>query len=156
MKKILPVILGVAVLVGGASFFGGMKYAQAKSAGMRGGRPGQTNGQNGARGAGGGFRGGATGGGFISGDILSNDGKTLTIKMRDGGSKIVLLGDSTEVSKFVAGAISDLEVGKTVTVIGKTNADGSVTAQTVQLRPDGMMAPGGRGGAAPGGDQPKP
>ena len=41
------------------------------------------------------------------------------------------------MSKFVGGAISDLEVGKTITVNGKENQDGSVTAQTIQLRPQG-------------------
>lgn len=158
MKKTLPLVIGVAILVGGASFFGGMKFAQAKG---RGGRPANfpaANGQNamygGTRGAGNGtFRAGGPGGpggGFVSGDILSNDGKTLTIKMRDGGSKIVLLGDSTEVSKFVAGAASDLEVGKTVMVVGKTNSDGSVTATTVQLRPPmPTPPPGGKPGEAP-------
>lgn len=144
MKKLLPVIIGVAVIVGGGAFYGGMKYAQAKSPApggrnaqffaQAGGPNGGPGGAAGARGAG--FRGGnAANGGFISGDILSNDGKTLTIKMRDGGSKIVFLSGTTEVSKFVAGAATDLEVGKTVMVAGKANDDGSLTAQTVQLRP---------------------
>lgn len=156
MKKFLPVIIGVAVLVGGGSFYGGMKYAQAKSP-ARGGRGQFATFQGGPGGAAGARTGGNRGaGGFVGGEILSNDGKTLTLKLSSGGSKIVFLSDSTEVSKFVSGAASDLEVGKNVMVVGKANDDGSVTAQSVQLRPDGMAFPGG---ARPQGtitDQPKP
>jgi hypothetical protein len=150
MKKVLPVIIGVAVIVGGGAFYGGMKYAQA-NAPVRGGRNGQfaqfggANGGPGGPGGGRGFRGGN--GGFISGDILSNDGKTMTVKIGTGGSKIVLLGDSTEVSKYVPGATTDLQVGKTVMVVGKPNDDGSVTAQTIQLRPP-MPAPAPNGAPA--------
>ncbi len=137
MKKFLPVIIGVALVVGGGAFYGGMKYAQAKA-------PTRTfqRSFNGGQGGGMGFRGGAGGGmmGFLSGDILSNDGKTLTIKGRDGSSKIVLLSDTTDIMVSVAGKASDLEVGKTVMVQGKPNSDGSITAQSVQVRPP-MPAP---------------
>ena len=136
MKKLLPVLIGVALLVGAGSFYGGMKFAQAKSpvrgnfqrGGMMGAQGGSfAGGQNGQR--------GGMMGGFVTGEVLSNDGKTLTLKMRDGSSKLVLLGASTEVSLFVAGKASDLEVGKNVMVQGKTNTDGSVTSQSIQLRP---------------------
>ncbi len=141
MKKSLPIVIGVALLVGIGSFYGGMRYAQAKAP-ARGARMGQATGGNGqfqgAAGRNGAARSGM--GGFVNGDILANDGKTLTVKLRDGGSKIVFLGDTTEILKSVAGAASDLEVGKAVMVIGKTNDDGSMTAQNIQLRP-AMMAP---------------
>lgn len=134
MNKLILVAVIVAVLVGGGAFYGGMKYAQGKAISNRQ----QMFGQTGAN-IGGGFTGGrggqgATGGGLVSGDIISKDGQSITVKMRDGSSKIVFFSGTTEVGKFVAGTSTDLTVGKTVTIVGKTNSDGSITATSVQLR----------------------
>lgn len=137
MKKILPVVIGVALLVGMGSFYGGMAYANAKSP-MRAFQRGQGGmmGGDARRGGNQAFRiQGGMMGGFVAGEVLSNDGKTLTLKMRDGSSKLVLIGESTEVSLFVAGKPADIEVGKNVSVQGNANTDGSVTAQSIQLRP---------------------
>lgn len=136
MNKLITVAVAVAVLAGGGAFYGGMKYAENKAVSDRQQRFGQATGANiGGQGA---FRGGqgGAGGGLVSGDIISEDGQSITVKTRDGSSKIVFFSDTTEVSKFVAGASADLAVGKTVTVIGKANPDGSVTATSVQLRPN--------------------
>ncbi len=139
MNKLITIVIAVAVVVGGGAFYGGMKYAQSQAP--------QRNAQGFQNlspeerqqriqqfgGSGGGNRG--AGGGFTSGEILSKDDKSITIKMRDGGSKIIFYSDTTEVGKFVNGTLSDLEIGKTVSVNGKTNSDGSVTADSIQLRP---------------------
>ena len=150
MNKLIPVVIAVAVVVGGGAFFGGMKYAESKNPRSRVSQADFQNLQNlspeerqqrlqelGANA--GGFRGGSgggqrSGGGFASGEILSKDDKSITVKMRDGGSKIVFLSDSTEISKLSEGAMSDLEIGKSITVTGTANSDGSVTARTIQLR----------------------
>ena len=133
MNKTLLSIVAVALVVGGGAFYGGMKYDQSKVSADRQARIQQFGGGNGV----GGQRGtrGANGGGFAPGKILSKDDKSVTIKMRDGGSKIIFYSDTTEVGKFVNGATNDLEVGKTITVNGSTNSDGSVTAQSIQIRP---------------------
>mgnify|MGYP002128294891 CR=1 FL=1 len=104
-------------------------------------------------GPGGGFggRGGMMrGGGTVNGEILSVDGKSLTVKLRDGGSKIVLLGDSTQINKAATGTAADLTQGTNVVIFGTTNSDGSVTAMNVQIRPAGapMMSPPGGAPAA--------
>lgn len=125
----------VLVAVGGAGFVGGIKYDQSHAASSA-----QTNtrgdfqrgnGQGGARGG----RGGGNAGGFVSGEILSKDATSITVKLRDGGSKIVFVSDSTQVMKSTQGSIKDLVVGEQVTSMGSTNTDGSVSAQTIQIRP---------------------
>lgn len=154
MKKLMTVVAIVAVVVGGGAFYGGMKYAEGRS--PRGFSQGnfqnlqnlspeerqQRLGELGAN-AGAGFRGGAggqgtrgVGGGFVAGEILSKNNMSITIKMPDGGSRIVFYSDSTEISKFTDGSINDLVIGKTVSVNGSSNQDGSVTAQSIQIRPD--------------------
>src|SRR3989344_5196044 len=147
MKKLLLVAVAVAVLVGGSAFYGGMKYAQARR-GVNFANLTPEQRQQFTANAGAGFRGGAGQdgrlpagrqgmmGGFISGEIISKDDKSITIKMRDGGSKIVFYSNTTGVEKFVDGTANDLEIGKNVSANGTTNQDGSITAQSIQLRPN--------------------
>jgi hypothetical protein len=144
MKKTIIVALSVAVVVGGGAFFGGMKFAESKSP-SRGADAGQRQfqrgvGQNGERPPGQMGQRAGMGGGFIAGEILAKDEKSLTIKMRDGGSKIIFFSGTTAISKPSEVSAESLVVGEEVTVIGKTNTDGSVTAESVQVRPV-MMRP---------------
>lgn len=135
MKKILPVI-GLLILVGGGSFYGGMKYADSKRAAAIGVRGGAANFRNVAGGAARGTgAGGNVRGGSASGEILSKDNTSLTIKLRDGGSQIVFFSSSTQIMKSSAGTAADLKAGENVVVNGSANSDGSVTAQSIQLRP---------------------
>jgi len=130
MNKIIAIVIVSAVIVGGGSFYAGMKYDQSKNKTERQTRMQQFGGGNG------GPRGQqrAAGGGFASGEIISKDDKSVTVKLQDGGSKIVFLSDSTKITKSTDGALSDLEAGKNVSVNGAANPDGSITAQTIQLR----------------------
>jgi len=140
MKKIIYVVVVIVVLIGGGAFYGGMKYAQGQ--GGRGNLANLTLEQrqqltaNGGTGFTGGISQGRGGmmGGLITGEIISKDDKSITIKMRDGGSKIIFYSNSTGVEKFITGTASDLEEGKNVSINGTTNQDGSVTAQSIQLR----------------------
>ena len=126
MKKLLIIIIVVLIIVGIGAFYSGMKYSQSKT---------PQNFRNQMAAAGTEFRGDRAGANFASGEIISKDGKSITIKVQDGGSKIVFFSDSTEISKTIEGSADDLEVGKTVIINGKANQDGSLTAQSIQLRP---------------------
>ena len=63
--------------------------------------------------------------------------------MQDGSTKIVLVGSSIEITKSAAGSVEDLATGINVTVVGTANSDGSVTAESVQIRPAGAVPFGG-------------
>jgi hypothetical protein len=144
MKKILPIII-IAIIVAAGSFFAGMKYGQSQGTGnlsrgqfrnldnLSAEERQQRIQEMGTAGVG--FRGGREASGFAAGEIISKDDKSITVKVQDGGSKIVFYSDTTEIGKFVDGTSTDLEVGKTVMVNGKTNEDGSITAQSIQMRP---------------------
>ena len=140
INKTLLIVLAAVIIVGGGAFYGGMKYAQSRAPQ---GRFSQTDfqnlspeerqqrfqqlGQNGGR-----MR--QAGAEFTTGEIISKDDKSITVKLPGGGSKIVFYSDTTEVGKFVNGALNDLEADRTVSMNGKTNSDGSMTAQSIQIR----------------------
>ncbi|OGN28154.1 MAG: hypothetical protein A3A33_02255 [Candidatus Yanofskybacteria bacterium RIFCSPLOWO2_01_FULL_49_25] len=135
MSKIITAVL--VVIVGFGAFFGGSAYANNKAATTRQARIGAAGGFGAGRGVAGGTGGieGMNAGGFSNGDIIAKDATSITIKMRDGSSKIVFYSGTTEVGKFVSGNTDDLAVGKTVTITGKANTDGSITAKSIQVRP---------------------
>src|SRR3989339_1789588 len=130
-KKIGLGVVGIIILVG--VFYGGMIYG--KSQVPTRGQGMQAFGQNGVDGTTRGIRNGVGMGGFVVGEIICKDDKSITVKLQDGGSKIIFLGANTTIAKTAVGATADLTVGTQVSVTGTTNTDGSVTAQSVQIRP---------------------
>lgn len=142
LKNNIAVIVIVALLVGGGvGFFGGMQYQKGQR-----GTIGQfvNNGQFNARGNGA-IR-GRNGNGAV-GTILSVDANSITVKLADGSSKIVLLTGSTSINKAAQASVSDLSVGERVAAFGATNTDGSITATNVQINPV-MRGPGGASGTS--------
>lgn len=148
-KKIIAVIAGI-IIIGGGSFYAGMQYASGNALAQTRGAGNFGGGQRGAR--------GGANGGFASGEVLSKDSTSITIKLRDprvadgqnasaqsggltsqstsqGGSKIIFFSDSTQVMKAISGSLGDVKVGEQVTVTGSTNSDGSISAQSIQIRP---------------------
>ena len=137
-KNVLVVIAIVAV--GAGSFYSGMQYGKKTNGGDdRAARFAQFGGARGGRGG----IGAQGNSGFVAGEILSKDDKSITLKLRDGGSKIVFVSGSTQVMKSDAGTLNDLKVGEQVSAMGSTNSDGSINAQSIQIRPTGsaVVAP---------------
>lgn len=133
----------IIILVGAGSFYGGMKYGQSKNSSRQGqGQLGQF--RRGGSGGGGqnGFRGG-NGAGFAAGTVIAKDATSITIKMSDNSSKIIFISSSTPLRKSVEAPVGDLAVGSNVTITGSANSDGSITAQSIQLR-DASSTPFGR------------
>jgi hypothetical protein len=72
--------------------------------------------------------------GGSTGEIISKDDKSITIKLSDGSTKIVYFSDSTKITKTQTASNSDLSVGTSVSAMGATNTDKSVTAQNITIQ----------------------
>src|SRR3989344_2907878 len=103
--KILGGIVTALVIMGG-SFYGGMAYAKSTTPSR-----GQFTANRQFVGAAGANRTGMRTGGFTAGQILSKDATSITIKMQDGSTKIILIGSSTQVMKTATGSQDDLATG---------------------------------------------
>ena len=132
----------------GASFAAGAAYArrsvpQVQAAAAAGGQFAQF-----GQGAQGGGQAGP-GRGIAFGTVDHVDGKTLYLTGANGQQEKVTLTDQTQILKQAPGSAADLTAGARVTVQpqGQPAADGTVTAATVQIVPEGA-APGGQGGQA--------
>lgn len=126
-KNVKQYVMGVLIAIvcfGGGYLAGKNQGGVQSSVSQNGGRQGS--GMNRTA-----FRGSA---GLLAGDVVSKDATSLSIKMRDGGSRVVLYSPSTSVLKSVAGVIDDVIQGEIITVSGTPNSDGSITAQSIQIR----------------------
>ncbi|NMB48351.1 hypothetical protein GYA13_02800 [Candidatus Kuenenbacteria bacterium] len=130
MKKTLPIMIVIVVLVAAGSFYGGTKYQSSKipSRGQFTGGP-----QGMMSGPGGMNRAGNSSMSFIGGEIISKDDQSVTIKLNNGGSKTVLYSASTTIGKMATGTADDLSIGTSVMVTGKSTTDGSLTAESIQI-----------------------
>lgn len=132
-NQLIAVIIG-GVVIAAVAFFGGMQYQRMQRGAQFMGQNGQFRGagQVGAPGQRQTFR-------PVSGEIISSDDKSITVKLQDGSSKIVLLNDQSTISEATTSGKQSLTTGKKVMVFGNTNQDGSVTAANIQLNPQGGM-----------------
>ncbi len=91
--------------------------------------------------------GGAAGGGFTTGQILTMDSSSITLQLPNGNSQVVFYSSSTMVSEPTMVSPSALKTGTMVMVGGTSNSDGSLTATTIQVRTSGTAggAPTGAG-----------
>ena len=146
VRRVLPIAAAVVLAV--VAFGGGFAVANATATKTTG--DGFTRNGQGPNGSGRpGF------GGGTSGTVGSVAAGQLTISTASGGSKIVLLTPTTTVTKVSStpDTVTDIASGNQVTVIGTTNPDGSVTANSIIL---GSIAGFGRGGGGGNDRSPAP
>jgi len=133
-KKFLPVvIIGIAIIFALAGFAAGIEYQKRKllskssnTQNFPGGNGNQASINTRQR--------GGLQGGMAAGDVIAKNANSITLKMRDGSSRIVFFSDSTQITKQVAGTLDDVIIGSSVMIQGTSNSDGSITAQVISLR----------------------
>ena len=146
MNRTNKIISGIVILlvVAGGAFYGGMIYGKGQAATAATAARASFAGR-GSR------AGGAAGASFVSGNIIAKDATSITVQLpNNGGSKIIFYSASTQIGKFTTGTSDDLSNGTTVTISGSANSDGSVTAQSIQIRPAGQNGPGSQNQGQPG------
>lgn len=74
-------------------------------------------------------------GGAVTGQVVSKDDKSVTVKLADGSTKIVLLQDATTYRRQSEAKAEDMEAGSQIAVIGTANSDGSTTAKQIEINP---------------------
>lgn len=145
-KKIIIVAIVAILITSGGSFYAGMKYSQlAKSfSGLSGRNSGGANFRVGQM-MGGGF-GDFAGkidsglaareklGGMINGEVISKDETGLTVKAKDGNSRIVFISGKTAITRIASSTKEEIIKGLQANVFGKANPDGSITAENIQIR----------------------
>lgn len=151
MNKTNQTLIIAVILTAAVAFSGGMFYGKSFKAQASIGQQGNGNFQRGSD-IGNGIRQGVGGnaggqikqrGGFTNGEIIKKDDKSITLKLSDGGSKIIFLSSSTTVSKMTTGENNDLQVGANVMINGSSNTDGSIAAEMIQIKPNATPMNGG-------------
>ncbi|MFH1393184.1 MAG: hypothetical protein ABIG73_02290 [Patescibacteria group bacterium] len=122
-KKIIMAVIITLIIAGGGGFYNGMLYG--KSA-----RPDLSANMNRQR-----INGAQQNGGFSGGEIIKKDSNSITVKLTNGSSQIILFSDTTKIMKSAEGVAADLTIGEQVTITGPKNQDGSITVQSIQIRP---------------------
>lgn len=130
MDKRMMIFAAVLILATALSFYSGSQY------GMKNAASTTVTTETTASARGGAARQRGAGGGLLNGKVLSKTDTGIVILMRDGSSRIVFVSPTTEISKFVSGSVSDLNVDESVSLTGDANPDGSINARTLQIRPE--------------------
>lgn len=155
MKWLASII--TVIIVSGAAFYGGMTFQKSRDslAGLSGealtnkmASLGMTTGGTASRDVNStGFPGGTfpgdtngtgrmNGGGMVTGEIVSANSQSMTVRQQNGTTTTIYYSDSTDISKTSSGTFSDLSSGTDVAVTGTTNTDGSVTARSIRINPE--------------------
>ena len=141
-KQHLTVWIIVTIILVGGAYYAGIKHEAGKAHSSS-----YSRGAGGYAGAGGGMTGRfASGTGLITGTVISKDATSITVQDKTGSTKIVLYSGSTQVLESTQGTIDNVAVGSQISAQGTQNTDGSVTASSIQIRPN--MPPSATGSTA--------
>lgn len=150
MKTSTKVIIGVLyAVVLAAGFFGGVMYQKHKTPVSAAAARGSYAAGAGTAAAGGARRGGAAGGfagAGVTGQIVSMDSSSITVKTANGSTEIVYYSSTTPITKQAAASASDLTTGANVVVRG-SSSNGTVTATNISVVPTLPTPPAGANGA---------
>ena len=136
-KKIFIIGAGIVIIVGGLCFWGGAYYANNRT--YANFDVGMARSQSGVSFQARSIPGVKNDGSFLNGRITALDANMITLQTSDGGSKLVLYATSTSIKKTEQGVIGDISTGTVISVMGTKNNDGSITAKTIQIDPQGVM-----------------
>ena len=160
MNSLIAGLVAVIGALGG--FYFGAKYGQghpppsSTTTTVASTTAGQSTGSS-TTGAGGrtGGAGGAGGvlGSAAAGQITAVNGDVITVHDRQTNRDIKVNVATARIAKTDQGTVADLTQNATVTVIGQTGADGTVSAQLITIGGGGQ---GGFGGGRRGGASPSP
>jgi len=137
MKKYKVHIIWAVIVV--VALVGGIVYGKSSAGTQAAGRSFASSTRSGALRTG-------TGGGFVSGQIISVDANSMTVSLANGNSQVVFYSSSTQVMKPTVVPTSALTTGTRVMIGGTSNSDGSLTAQSIQVQ-TGSSGSGFGGGA---------
>lgn len=129
-KNIVYIILGITLVI---SFFVGLQVGkkQSKNNNFANFKNSQT--FNRMSGTSKSTNGNRLGFNSTLGEIIEKSDNSITIKLKDSGSKIIIVSNSTEVFKTVNVTKDDLKIGDNIMVDGKVNDDGSITANSLRI-----------------------
>lgn len=136
----------ICLLIGGTGGYFGRGLLRQNSAlgpmSNRGAFQAGTNNFQGRSGQNGQMPGGQAGGRVI-GHVQSIADGRLTILTPNNSSQIVLVNSSTTYQTMTSGSAGDVTTGTQVLIMGQQNPDGSTTATSIQIVPEGTNIPFG-------------
>lgn len=144
-NKLIVSLIIVAIVAGGIGFYAGKASGASSATPSFRGTAGT--GSFAGRTGGAGRFGGGAGGGAVAGQVIAKDSKSITVQLPQApggtttngtttsGSKIIYYSPTTQVMHTTAGTIANVAVGDQIFVNGTANSDGSVTADSIQIRP---------------------
>ncbi len=74
---------------------------------------------------------------IVVGEIIKKEEGSLVIKLKDGGSKIILFSQDVPIMRMASSTVDQLQSGVNIMVTGTQNEDGSFSAESIQIRPAG-------------------